>query len=199
MSIPPGDDPFELFGQWYADARKNGTLDEPTAMTLATASPDGQPHARVILLKGVSAKGFDFYTNTRSDKGRQLAENPKAALCFYWMPLGRQVRVEGSVTRVTDDEADAYFASRRRGSQIGAWASEQSAPLDSRAELLHRVRDYERKFEGANVPRPPHWHGYRLAPLRIEFWAAGEFRLHERRVYTRSSPDEAWEQALLNP
>lgn len=189
-------DPFTLFARWLEDARHDARITEPTAMVLATAE-DNQPSARVVLLKEMDAQGFVFYSNRLSHKGRELAANPQAALCFHWMPLHRQVRVRGRVHEVSDAEADAYFASRPRGSQIGAWASEQSAPLDARETLMARVAKLEARFAGQDVPRPPHWGGWRLVPQDIEFWQEGAFRLHDRFLYTRVQ--DGWQCQRLNP
>ncbi len=172
-------------------------LPEPTAMTLATVGADGRPGARTVLLKGFDAEGFVFYTNTTSRKGRELRDNPNAALCFYWQPLSEQVHVEGRVHAVTAAEADAYFATRLRESQVGAWASHQSEPLADRAELLERVAAVRARFEDREVPRPPHWSGYRLVPERVEFWTAGEYRLHHRVAYVNEQG--TWSKTLLNP
>lgn len=172
-------------------------LSEPTAMTLATVGPGGRPGARTVLLKGFDAEGFVFYTNTTSRKGRELRDNPNAALCFYWQPLGEQAHVEGRVHPVTAAEADAYFATRLRESQVGAWASHQSAPLADREELLARVAEIRARFEDREVPRPPHWSGYRLVPERVEFWTAGEYRLHHRVAYVNEQGE--WSKTLLNP
>ncbi len=190
------DDPLALFARWFADAEQAEPRD-PNAMTVATVGPDGMPSALILLLKGVDARGFVFYTNLESRKGRQIGANPKVALCFHWKSLGRQVRVEGPVERVTDAEADAYFATRPRGSQIGAWASLQSQPLESRAVLERRVAELEAKYRDGPVPRPPHWSGIRVLPARIEFWREGEFRLHDRIVYTRNG--EGWATQRLYP
>jgi pyridoxamine 5'-phosphate oxidase len=167
-------------------------------MTLATVGADGRPSARIVLLKGVDNGGLVFYTNTRSRKGRELAADPRAALDFWWPHIGWQVRFEGDVAPVTAAEADAYFASRARGSQLGAWASDQSAPLASRAELEARLVEVTRRFEGQPVPRPPHWSGYRLTPFAVELWRNREDRLHERELFTRAS-DGSWTVTLLNP
>lgn len=198
MFEPDTDDPFALFGRWFADAEASEPND-PNAMTLATADTDGRPSARIVLLKDVDARGFAFYTNTESQKGRQLEINPFAALCFHWKAQRRQVRVEGPVTGVTEAEADAYYQSRARGSRIGAWASQQSRPLADRPTLLAAVARFEAEYEGSEVPRPPYWSGYRLTPLRIEFWQDGEFRLHDRFVFSRSSDGAPWTVQRLHP
>ncbi len=190
-------DPITQFAQWMADAQACAAIAEATAMTLATATADGKPAARIVLLKEHGPQGFVFYGNMESRKFRELAANPHAALCFHWMPLERQVRIEGTVSRVSDAEADAYFASRDRGKQIGAWASQQSQPLSNRAELEARIAEFEKKFVGGAVPRPGHWSGWRLAPDRIEFWSQGTARLHERHVYTRNG--NGWQHTLLYP
>lgn len=171
--------------------------DDPTAVVLATVGLDGRPSARFVLLRGVDARGFVFYTNLDSRKARELQAHPHAALCMHWAPLARQVRVEGPVEPVAPEEADSYFASRPRESQIGAWASRQSAHLDSREELERRVREFEQRFENQDVPRPPFWSGFRIAPARIEFWTSKPGRLHERVVYTRAG--DAWETEMLYP
>lgn len=172
---------------------------EPTAMTVATVGRDGRPAARTVLLKAVDARGFVFYTNFNSRKGRQLAANPQAALLFHWKFLmeGVQVKVEGTVEPVSAAEADAYFAVRPRGSQIGAWASLQSQPLDSRETFDERVAEVEKRYEGMDVPRPPHWSGFRIVPERIEFWYGARFRLHERQCYERV--DGVWTLGMLYP
>ena len=172
---------------------------EPTAMTVATVGRDGRPAARTVLLKGFDERGFVFYTNFSSRKGRQLAANPQAALLFHWRHLreGVQVKIEGTVEPVSAEEADTYFASRPRGSQIGAWASLQSQPLASREQFDVRYADYEKQYEGVPVPRPPHWSGFRVVPERIEFWYGAQFRLHERQCYERSNG--VWSQVMLYP
>ncbi|MEM8664129.1 MAG: pyridoxamine 5'-phosphate oxidase, partial [Pseudomonadota bacterium] len=182
-------DPFELFQSWFEEAAKS-EINDPHAMTLATVDASGMPDARTVLMKGNDARGFVFYTNTTSAKGEELAQNPAAALLFHWKSLGRQVRVRGPVSLVDAAEADAYFASRPRGSQIGAWASDQSRPATDRAELQRRVDEREAEFAGT-VPRPPHWTGYRVSPVQMEFWQNGEFRLHDRFVYRRAG-DGPW-------
>ncbi|KAB7628409.1 pyridoxamine 5'-phosphate oxidase [Alkalilimnicola sp. S0819] len=172
-------------------------LNEPTAMTLATAGADGRPTARIVLLKQADERGFVFYTNSRSRKGRNLAENPWAALCLFWQPLMRQVLIEGRVEPVSEAESDAYWAHRPRSSQIGAWASEQSEPLADRETLERRTAEFEQRFAGVAVPRPPHWGGYLLRPELIEFWVSRPGRLHERQRYTLV--DGAWQQSLVYP
>jgi len=189
-------DPFALFDEWFAEARA-AEVNDPEAMALATADSDGRPSVRMALLKGHGPDGFIFYTNEQSAKGDQLAENPRAALLFHWKGLRRQVRIEGAVERVPDDQADAYFASRARDSQLGAWASDQSRPLDVRATFEQRFEDVSRRFEGQDVPRPPHWRGYRVIPDRIEFWSDRPHRLHERQLFTLS--DGNWSEGLLYP
>ncbi len=178
--IPP--DPLRRFAELYERALQSDIL-EPTAMTLATVGEGGRPSARVVLLKGFDAHGFVFYTNLESRKARELRAHPFAALCFHWQPLEQQVRVEGEARPVTDAEADAYFASRPRGSRIGAWASHQSRPLESRAVLEGRVAEFEARFGEGDIPRPETWSGFRLRPSRIEFWRDMPFRLHDRQVF----------------
>lgn len=190
------DDPLARFAQLFARAAHDAPFDH-TAAALATAARGGQPSVRIVLVRDVDERGFAFFTNYASRKGRELDENPVAALCFYWPWLDEQVRAEGPVSRLTPGESDAYFASRPRGSQIGAWASLQSEPLGSRGELESRWRDMTRQFEGAAVPRPPGWGGYRLVPERIEFWKAGAFRLHDRMLYTRTG--DGWTAVALYP
>lgn len=191
------EDPFILFDSWFAEANAA----EPglaEAMTLATATPDGHPSARVVLLKDHGPEGFTFYTNGESRKGRELKSNGEAALLFYWKSLARQIRIEGSVAPVSDAEADAYFASRARDSQLGAVASDQSRPLDDRLTFLDRVEAARVRFDGRDVERPAHWGGWRLTPRAIEFWQDMPFRLHHRRLFTRQA-DGSWTEGLLFP
>lgn len=189
--------PLAQFTQWFAEAKAEPSIKEPTAMTLATATADGAPSARIVLLKDFDAQGFVFYTNTHSRKGDELKTNPRAALTFYWMPLDKQVRIEGTAERVSEEEADTYFASRDRLRQAGAWASLQSQPLDQRGTLLSRTQEIEAKYKDQPIPRPPHWSGYRVVPHRIEFWQQIEGRLHVRDCYTRSA--NGWDHTLLYP
>ena len=189
-------DPFALFDSWFAEARESEPND-PDAMALATARPDGAPSVRMVLLKGHGPEGFTFYTNLDSRKGAEIAANAHAALLFHWKSLRRQVRVEGTVDPVGDAEADAYFATRARDSQLGAWASFQSRPLDSRATFEQRFEDASRRFEGEAVPRPPRWGGFRLRPEKIEFWSDRPHRLHERRLFTATA--NGWSEGLLYP
>ena len=189
-------DPFTLFDEWFAEARA-GEPNEPEAMALATAGADGQPSVRMVLLKAHGPAGFTFYTHEQSAKGEDLAENPRAALLFHWKSLARQVRIEGRIERASDAEADAYFATRGRDSQLGAWASDQSRPLESRATFERRFDEVKQRFAGQDVPRPATWGGYRVVPERIEFWTAREHRLHERRLFARSG--DGWSEGLLYP
>jgi pyridoxamine 5'-phosphate oxidase len=190
-------DPIEQFVQWITEARA-GEVAEPNAMTLATVDTDGQPSARIVLLKGVDEHGFVFYTDSRSRKGQELARNAAAALVFWWPELERQVRVTGTCESQESATADGYFATRPRDSQLGAWASTQSRELDSRAELESRLREVEARFEDAVVPRPPYWGGFCVEPATIEFWQGRPSRLHDRLVYTRT-PELGWRLARLSP
>lgn len=191
-------DPFPLFRSWMAEAEEAEPAD-PEAMALATVDADGLPNVRMILLKGADSQGFVFYTNCESAKGLELAAVPKAALLFYWKSLGRQIRVRGPIEPTTDAEADAYFATRHRESRIGACASAQSRPLTSRAVLEADVERLTQAFGDGAVPRPSYWRGYRLKPLEIEFWRNGPFRLHDRIVFRRASPHDAWTKTRLYP
>ncbi len=196
--IDAGQDPFAVFADWLAAARKS-ELNDPNAMALATADTDGMPDVRMVLLKDLDGEGFVFYTNLESMKGLQLIANPKAALCFHWKSLRRQVRVRGIVSQVTTEEADAYFASRARDSRIGAWASAQSRPLEDRFALEKSVAAHALKFGLGEVPRPDFWSGFRLTPLRVEFWRDKPFRLHDRLVFERVSASEDWSTVKLYP
>ena len=205
MSVPfkdqelvPADEPLELFREWFAQAKAHEPND-PEAMALATVDAEGLPDVRMVLLKHVDHEGFVFYTNLESAKGEELAANPLAALCFHWKSLRRQIRVRGPVTRTSDAEADAYFATRSKDSQIGAWASRQSRPLEGRFALEKEVARYAAKHALSIVPRPPHWSGFRVRPLAIEFWRDRPFRLHERIRYSREAPGDSWKMDHLFP
>jgi pyridoxamine 5'-phosphate oxidase len=205
MSVPfqdqqlvPADEPLELFREWFAEAKAHEPND-PEAMSLATVDSEGLPDVRMVLLKHVDHEGFVFYTNLESAKGEELAANPLAALCFHWKSLRRQIRVRGPVTRVSDAEADAYFATRAKDSQIGAWASRQSRPLEGRFALEKEVARFAAKYALITVPRPPHWSGFRVRPLAIEFWRDRPFRLHERIRYSREAPGDSWKMDHLFP
>ena len=189
-------DPFQLFDSWFAEARDT-ELNDSNAMTIATADAAGQPAARMVLLKGHGPDGFTFYTNQESRKAADIAANPKAAILFHWKSLRRQIRIEGSLSVVADETADAYFATRSRDSQLGAWASDQSRPLDSRETFATRFEDMKARFEGQDVTRPPHWSGYLLKPHHFEFWQDREHRLHERRVFERDG--NSWTEGMLYP
>ncbi len=189
-------DPFAQFDAWLAEAATR-EVNDPNAMTLATATPEGRPSARMVLLKGADRDGFVFYTNTLSRKGGELAGNPFVALLFHWKTLTRQVRIEGRAEPVGSAEADAYYASRARVSRLGAWASDQSRPLAARAELEARVAELERRYPGDDIPRPPHWSGYRVRPELFEFWQDMPYRLHDRTIYQRDG--DAWSTRKLYP
>ncbi|MFN3229512.1 MAG: pyridoxamine 5'-phosphate oxidase [Asticcacaulis sp.] len=197
-SVFDRDEPFGLFAEWLKAARAREPND-PNAMAVSTVDADGLPDSRMVLLKDLDARGFVFYTNTQSAKGEQLQGHAKAALLFHWKSLRRQVRVRGLVEPVSAEEADAYFASRARDSQIGAWASEQSRPLEGRFSLEKRVAEYGLKFGLGKVPRPPHWSGFRIVPLALEFWRDRPFRLHDRLVFRREAPDQPWTRTRLYP
>lgn len=197
MTLSPRSTPLAHFDDWFADAVAAG-LKDPNACALGTADRAGMPSVRMVLLKGHDARGFVFYTNLESDKSRDLFENPRAAMDFFWQPLGRQVRLRGLVDRVSDSEADAYFATRPRESQLGAWASDQSRPMTARQDFLRRLAECEARYAGRPVPRPAHWSGWRIKPVRFEFWQEAEFRLHERLVYL-PGPDGSWTTTMLYP
>jgi pyridoxamine 5'-phosphate oxidase len=192
-----GDDPTVMFNRWLEDAAASGLL-LPESGALATVTADGAPSVRMVLLKGADARGFRFFTNYESRKAGELAANPRAALCFHWAVLERQVRVEGPVERLAHDESEAYFRTRSRGSQLGAWASAQSRPLTRRDDLVRRVVEIDRRFEGRDVPLPDHWGGYLLRPERIEFWQGRANRLHDRLLFARA-PEGEWDVTRLQP
>jgi pyridoxamine 5'-phosphate oxidase len=196
--LPDTADPLALFTEWFDDAKAKEPND-PHAMTVATVDAEGMPDARMVLLKDVDARGFTFFTNYESAKGAELAAHPAAAILFHWKSLRRQVRVRGPVTKVSAEESDAYFATRARSAQIGAWASDQSRVAPDRFALEKRVAEFGLKFGLGKVPRPPHWGGYRLTPLVIEFWRDRPFRLHERLQFTRPAADDAWRVSRLYP
>ena len=197
-SAIPQSDPFMLFEVWYAEAKESEPND-PNAMALATASEDGLPSVRMVLLKGHGPDGFVFYTNAESRKGEQIRANMRAALLFHWKSLRRQIRIEGTLEEVSSAEADAYFHSRPRVSQIGSAASDQSRALPDRQVYLDRVTALEERYPEGNIPRPPHWTGFRLSPRRIEFWQDRQYRLHDRRLFVRDAAEEAWSDTLLYP
>jgi pyridoxamine 5'-phosphate oxidase len=196
--ITPAADPFALFAAWMAEAEKSEPNDA-NAMALATADASGQPNVRMVLLKGVDARGFVFYSNAESIKGGELAANPRAAVNFHWKSLRKAVRVQGAIARVTDAEADAYFATRPKDSQIGAWASPQSRPMEGRFVFEKRIAEYALKYGIGTVPRPPYWTGWRLTPTRVEFWRDRPFRLHDRLVYSRERATSPWATERLFP
>ena len=197
MDAPLFNDPFQWFDTWYQDILASN-LRDPNSMTVATVDATGMPHARTVLLKAHDERGFVFYTNLRSDKGKELEANPKASLLFYWKGPNQQIRIEGTIEYVSDEQADSYFASRPRGSQIGAWASEQSAILESRKALLDEHERLEELYKNQPVPRPPHWTGVRVIPQRFEFWQAGEFRLHDRFIFEKQN-DDSWDIFRIAP
>lgn len=197
-SAIPQSDPFMLFEVWYAEAKESEPND-PNAMALATASEDGLPSVRMVLLKGHGPDGFVFYTNAESRKGEQIRANMRAALLFHWKSLRRQIRIEGPLEEVSSAEADAYFHSRPRVSQIGSAASDQSRALPDRQVYLDRVTALEERYPEGNIPRPPHWTGFRLSPRRIEFWQDRQYRLHDRRLFVRDAAEESWSDTLLYP
>ena len=192
------EDPLTLFSEWMADARDSEPNDS-NAMALATTDADGCPDVRMVLLKNADADGFVFYTHEGSDKGAQLSANQNAALCFHWKSLRRQIRVRGPVSRVSEAEADAYFASRARGSQLGAWSSDQSRPISSREQLEQKVTHTQIRFEGQEVTRPPFWYGWRVTPLRLEFWRDRPYRLHDRLLFKRETLEGPWSSQRLQP
>jgi pyridoxamine 5'-phosphate oxidase len=194
--LRPRAEPFERFRETLAEAEAHGMVD-PNAMVVSSVGPEGQPSSRVVLLKGFDERGFVFFTNFESRKGREIQAHPKVSLNFFWRELGKQVVVLGTAGRVSDEEADAYFATRPRGSQLGAWASRQSRPLASRAELVAEVERLEARYLGRPIPRPPHWSGFRVVPHWIEFWVAGTFRLHDRTAYERV--EGGWRVTTLYP
>lgn len=189
-------DPFERFAQWFEEAQKSEDMAE--AMSVATVDENGKPSVRMVLLKDHGPEGFTFYTNLGSRKGREIAKNPNMAFCFHWKSMARQIRIEGPVEQVSDEEADAYFASRPKDSQIGAWASKQSQPMEGRFEFEARILKYTTKFGIGEVPRPEFWSGFRLNPSRIEFWQDRKFRLHDRHIYVRND-DGGWDNETLYP
>ncbi|MDQ0455077.1 pyridoxamine 5'-phosphate oxidase [Rhizobium paknamense] len=192
------DDPFALFASWLQDATTS-EINDPNAVAVATVDETGLPNVRMVLLKEFDQRGFVFYTNFESRKGREILSQRKAAMCFHWKSLRRQVRLRGEVEVVSDEEADAYYRSRPLGSRIGAWASKQSRPLESRFALEKAVAEYTARFALGDVPRPPHWSGFRLKPVSIEFWHDRKFRLHDRIEFMRETPDAPWEKLRLYP
>lgn len=189
-------EPYQLFGRWLEDATQS-EINDPNALALSTVDSEGMPNVRMVLLKGYDTRGFVFYTNYESTKGREILSARKAAMCFHWKTLRRQVRVRGNVELVSDDEADAYYASRARGSRIGAWASKQSRPLESRFALEKAVAEYTAKYAIGNIPRPPYWSGFRIVPVSIEFWHDRPFRLHDRVIFERT--ESGWTKTRLYP
>lgn len=196
---PTASAPFELFASWLGDAEQSEQND-PNAMSVATVDGQGVPNVRILLLKGFDERGFVFYTNFESNKGRELLAHPHAALCFHWKTLRRQVRIRGPIEQVSNEEADIYYNSRSEGSRIGAWASQQSRPLNSRDDLERAVEEYTERYAGKDVPRPEHWSGFRVKPVEIEFWHDRPFRLHDRIVFSRETGEEqSWAKQRLNP
>ena len=196
--VAADEDPFALFGEWF-EAAEGAEPNDANAMSLATVDELGQPDVRIVLLKALDSRGFTFFTNFESAKGCQLLATRRAALCFHWKSLRRQVRVRGPIETVSDTEADAYFASRPRGSRIGAWASQQSRPLESRQALADRVAELETVYGEDDIPRPSHWSGFRVIPFAIEFWQDGAYRLHDRALFERDEPEAPWGLKRLNP
>lgn len=191
--------PFKKFHEWFNEAQSNQSIVEPTAMCISTVDENHCPSSRMILLKSFDERGFCFFTNLTSRKGKELNVNQNVALCFYWGILGKQIRIEGEVEKVSAKEADDYFASRRRGSQIGAWASKQSCEMKDWSEFEERIEKVTQDFDGQDVPRPPFWSGFRVVPKRIEFWQEGEFRIHRREVFVRKGSAQSWEIIKLYP
>jgi pyridoxamine 5'-phosphate oxidase len=189
--------PFKKFSEWFEKAGATKEIIEPTAVCLATVSENGHPSSRMVLLKNFDERGFCFFTNLTSRKGKEISQNSNVALCFYWGILGRQIRIEGAVERVSSEEADNYFASRRRGSQIGAWASKQSCEMQDWSEFDERIKKISEDFEGQEIPRPPFWSGFRVVPKLIEFWEDGEFRIHQREVFEREI--DGWKVKKIYP
>jgi pyridoxamine 5'-phosphate oxidase len=192
-------EPFLWFNEWMNKAKSNPNIKEPTAMALATVNDDNKPSVRMVLLKKFDEDGFCFFTNLTSRKGKELANNKNVALCFYWQEFGYQIRIEGPTQKVTIKEADDYFISRRRGSQIGAWASKQSQPIENPDDFIKRIKQVSKDFENQEVPRPPFWSGFRVIPEMIEFWEEGEFRIHKRVIYRKSKEAKSWKVEELYP
>ena len=193
------DQPFKKFQEWFAKAQSNSVIVEPTATCLSTVDENNCPSSRMILLKNFDERGFCFFTNLTSRKGKELVQNPNVALCFYWGALGLQIRIEGAVEKVSAKEADDYFSSRRRNSQIGAWASKQSCEMKNWEEFEERIATITKDFLGQEIPRPPFWSGFRVVPKRIEFWEEGDFRIHKREVFERKNNARSWEVTKIYP
>jgi pyridoxamine 5'-phosphate oxidase len=198
MSISPTDNPLELFASWFEDARESEPND-PNAVALATVDEDGLPNVRMVLLKDFDEEGFVFYTNLESVKGNEVLTAGKSAMCFHWKSRERQVRIRGTTEQVSEEQADEYFNSRARQSRIGAWASQQSRPMTGRRDLIQAVAKFGLKYAVGRIPRPSYWSGIRLKPSSIEFWQAGEFRLHHRIMYRRNADETSWSQSMLFP